>query len=70
MQKAFPGDTVDKNPPANAGNAGFDPWSRRIPHTAEQLNCVPQLLKSAHLEPMLGNKRSYHYEKPVHFNEE
>ena len=25
MQKAFPGDTVDKNPPANAGNAGLIP---------------------------------------------
>ena len=25
MQKAFPGDTVDKNPPASAGDAGLIP---------------------------------------------
>ena len=25
MQKAFPGDTVDKNPPANAGNTDLIP---------------------------------------------
>ena len=31
---------------------------------------VPQLLKAAHLVPMLHNKRSYHSEKPVHHNEE
>ena len=31
---------------------------------------MPQLLKPAHLEPMLHNKRSHHNEKPVHRNEE
>ena len=30
----------------------------------------PQLLKPAHLEPMLRNKRSHHSEKPAHCNEE
>ncbi|KAJ8787666.1 hypothetical protein J1605_022824 [Eschrichtius robustus] len=30
----------------------------------------PQLLKPAHLEPVLRNKRSHHNEKPVHRNEE
>ena len=34
----FPGGTVCKNPPANAGGCGFDPWSRKIPHAAEQLS--------------------------------
>ena len=36
-------------------------------------NCwahVPQLLKPAHLEPMLRNKRSHHNEKLAHHNEE
>ena len=31
---------------------------------------VPQLLKPAHLEPVLRNKRSHHNEKPAHRNEE
>ena len=30
----------------------------------------PQLLKPAHLEPMLHNKRNHHSEKHVHRNEE
>ena len=32
--------------------------------------CVPQLLKPAHLEPVLRNKKSHHNEKPAHCNEE
>ena len=31
---------------------------------------VPQLLKPAHLEPVLRNKRSHDNEKPAHRNEE
>ena len=31
---------------------------------------VPQLLKPAHLEPVLRNTRSHHSEKPKHLNEE
>ena len=31
---------------------------------------VPQLLKPAHLEPVLHNKRSHLNEKPKHHNEE
>ena len=31
---------------------------------------VPQLLKPAHLEPVLHNKRSHRYEKPAHRNKE
>ena len=30
----FPGGLVVKNPPANAGAIGFDPWSGKIPHAA------------------------------------
>ena len=37
MTGDFPGGTVDKNPPANAGDS-FDPWSRKIPHITEQLS--------------------------------
>ena len=31
---------------------------------------MPQLLKPAHLEPVLHNKRSHHNEKPAHCNED
>ena len=34
----FPGGTVVKNPSANAGGHRFEPWSRKIPHAAEQLS--------------------------------
>ena len=34
----FPGGPVVKNPPANAGGQGFDPWSGKMPHAAEQLS--------------------------------
>ena len=33
----FPGGAVVKNLPANAGVNGFEPWSGKIPHAAEQL---------------------------------
>ena len=33
----FPGGAVVENPPANAGDTVFEPWSGRIPHAAEQL---------------------------------
>ena len=48
---------------------GSDPWSRKIPHAAEQLARAPQLLTQGsracelqlltpvHLEPVLHNKR-------------
>ena len=34
----FRGILVVKNLPANAGDTGFDPWSRKIPHAMGQLN--------------------------------
>ena len=42
---------------------GFSPWSGRIPHAAEQLSRVPQLLKPGHLKPVV-RRRSHHHEKP------
>ena len=71
-----------RNPPARAGDTGSSPgpgrshmlrinWAR-----APQLLSMrsrarePQLLKPAHLEPMLRNKRSHRNEKPGHRNEE
>ena len=34
----LPGGPVFKNPPANARDAGFNPWSRKIPHVRRQLS--------------------------------
>ena len=37
--RGFPDGSVVKNPPANAGDMDeFNLWSRKIPHTAEQLS--------------------------------
>ena len=33
----FPGGAVVEHLSANAGDHGFEPWSGRIPHAAEQL---------------------------------
>ena len=78
----FPGGTVVKNPPANAGDTGLSPGLGRshMPRSnwacASQLlslrcrACEPQLLKPARLEPVLCNKRSHRNEKPAQHNEE
>ena len=36
-RQGFPGGAVVENLPANAGGHGFEPWSGKIPHAAEQL---------------------------------
>ena len=36
-RQGFPGGTVVENPPVNAGDTGFEPWSGKIPHAVEQL---------------------------------
>ena len=53
----FSGGAVDRNLPANARGNRFDPCSGKIPHTAEQLSHVPQLLKRAYLELAVCHKR-------------
>ena len=71
-----------KNLPASAGDTGSGPGPGRshMPWSnwacAPQLlslrsrACGPQLLKPAHLEPVLRNKGGHHNEKPEHHNEE
>ena len=49
---------------------GFEPWSGRIPHTAEQLGPWATTTEPAHLEPVLCNKRGRGGERPVHRDEE
>ena len=70
LDRDFPGDTVVKNPPANAGDTGLIPGSGRshMPQSNEapvpQLLSLrstarePQLLKPTHLEPTLHNKEA------------
>ena len=42
--KGFPGGSVVGNPPDNAGDTGFGPWSGRIPRDSEQLSrCTPTI---------------------------
>ena len=49
VTEGFPGGSVVKNLPANAGiEHKFNPWSRKIPHATEQLN-----LCAATIEPVL-----------------
>ena len=78
----FPGSTVVKNLPANAGDTGSSPGrgrshmprsnSARVPQLLSLRSRArePQLLKPEGLEPMLRNKRSHCNEKPAHRNEE
>ena len=41
----FPGGAVVRNPPDNAGDMGFEPWTGKIPHVTEQLSPrAPQIL--------------------------
>ena len=49
---------------------GFEPWSGRIPHAAEQLSPWATITEPARLEPVLRNKRGRDGERPAHRNEE
>ena len=42
--KGFPGGSVVRTPPANAGDTGLIPDPARSPHAAEQQSHAPQLL--------------------------
>ena len=43
---------------------GSDPWSRKIPHAAEQLGPCTTSPEGPCLEPRLQNKRNHHSKKP------
>ena len=49
---------------------GFEPWSGRIPHAAEQLGPWATTTEPAHLEPVLPNKKGRDSERPAHRDEE
>ena len=77
MFRGFPGGTVVKNPPANAGDTGSSPGpgGSHMPRSNEAH--APQLLslhatttEPACLQPVLCSRRSHRNEKPMHCNEE
>ena len=49
---------------------GFEPWSGKIPHAAEQLGPWATTTEPARLEPVLRNKRGRDSERPAHRAEE
>ena len=49
---------------------GFEPWSGKIPHAAEQLGLWTTTTEPARLEPVLRNKRGRDSERPAHCDEE
>ena len=49
---------------------GFEPWSGKIPHAAEQLGPWATITEPARLEPVLHNKRGRDSERPTHRDEE
>ena len=49
---------------------GFEPWSGKIPHAAEQIGPWATTTEPARLEPVLRNKRGCDSERPVHRDEE
>ena len=48
---------------------GFEPWSGKIPHAAEQLGPWATTTEPARLEPVLRNKRGRDSERPAHRDE-
>ena len=52
------------------GAHGFEPWSGKIPHAAEQLSPCTTTAEPARLAPELRNKRGRDSERPAHRNEE
>ena len=65
----FPGGTVVKNPPANAGDTDSSPGPGRSPCTTITEPVCHNYWACA-LEPVLHNRRRHRNEKPAHRNED
>ena len=64
----FPGGSVVKNPPAEAGDMGLIPdWEHSTCYGATK-SMRHNYQSSCALEPVLYNKRSHRNEKPMHCN--
>ena len=79
LRWGLPGDLVVKSPSWQCRRHRFDPWSRKIPHAAEQLSLWATTIEPVLYGPraelprvkpvhprLLCNKRSHGNEKPVH----
>ena len=66
----FPGGAVVESLPANGRGPGFEVWSGKIPHAAEQLGLWATTTEPVRLEPVLRDKRGRDGERPAHRDEE
>ena len=66
----FPGDSLVKNPPSNAGDMGSVPDPVRSHMLWGNKAGVPQLLSPHPLEPGLCKKRRHQNEEPMDHNKE
>ena len=67
----FPGGAVVESPSAcQCRGHGFEPWSGKIPHAAEQLGPCATAAEPVCLELVLCSKRGHCSERPVHRNGE
>ena len=61
-----------KNPPANEGDPGFDPWSRKIPYAVEHQRL--SATASEPVRPRVCGKRAapacHNWRKHLHSNED
>ena len=64
-EQDFPGGTVNKNLPVNAGDTGSITGPEKMPNAVGQRRPC-----ASTTEPMLCNKRSHCSGKPIHHNEE
>ena len=65
LLRDFLSGTVGKNPPGNAGDTGYDPWSRKIPHATEQLIPCAATTETPGPRACALHKRSRGNERPV-----
>ena len=66
----FPGDTVVKNPPVNAGNMSSTPGLERSHVPTEPLSTCATTTEPMCPGALLCNKRSHSNEKSTHCNNE
>ena len=65
----FPGGTMTKSPPANAGDTRIQPLVQEDSTCLGANKPMHQNYGACALEPVLHNKRSHCNEKPAHHNE-
>ena len=54
----FPGSSMVRSLSARAGNKGFSPWSKKVPHATEQLSLCSATTEPIHPEPVLPSREA------------